>query len=99
MLAAQKLSSSISFLSSAYSGNKGEILNWQIIGNYFLTRRHMSKLYVRRTLLSYNAEADLFGKIVSAIRMTAPLKQNKNRNKNKKTASGIKSAIPNIPCY
>ena len=44
----------------------------------------MSKLYVRRTLLSYNAEADLFGKIVSALRMTALLKQNKNRNKNKK---------------
>ena len=59
----------------------------------------MSKLYVRRILPSDNAEANLFGKFVSATGMTALLKQNKNRNRNKKTASGIKSAIPNILCY
>ena len=50
--------------SKDHSGNKGEILNWQIIGNYFLTRKHMSKPYVRRILLSYNAEVDLLGKFV-----------------------------------
>ena len=76
MLAAQKLSSSISFLSSAYSGNKGELFNWQIIGNYFLTRRHISNLYVRRTLLNWNAKADgdLLRKLFSALGMTALFK-------------------------
>ena len=46
----------------------------------------MSKLYVRRILLSDNAEADLFGKFVSAIGMTALLSKTKTETETKKTS-------------
>lgn len=50
--------------------------NWYNIDNYFLTRRHISNLYVRRTLLNWNAKADgdLLRKLFSALGMTALLK-------------------------